>query len=215
MLAADAFSDKSVKSNCSAGTGEANVIALNVQSGTWRSGHALRNPFSRNAIYGNPGGGIILDPDTNENIDAPQLLSVGATVTGAAAPGSAVEFFADDDGQGEIYITSISADGTGEFSVSMDLTPYGGMNLTATCTDAVMNTSEFSEPMEIPGGEGEGEGESEGEGEGEVTEHTADQDGDGFIELTELLRVIQFYNSGGYHPCPGDGTEDGFCPGAI
>jgi len=33
------------------------------------------------------------------------------------------------------------------------------------------------------------------------------------IALTELLRLIQFYNSGGYHPCPGEGTEDGFCPG--
>jgi len=33
------------------------------------------------------------------------------------------------------------------------------------------------------------------------------------VTLTELLRVIQFYNSGGCHYCPGDGTEDGFCPG--
>ncbi len=31
------------------------------------------------------------------------------------------------------------------------------------------------------------------------------------IGLTELLRIIQFYNSGGYHSCP-EG-EDGFCPG--
>jgi len=33
------------------------------------------------------------------------------------------------------------------------------------------------------------------------------------ISLSELLRVIQFYNSGGYHYCPTAGTEDGFCPG--
>jgi len=33
------------------------------------------------------------------------------------------------------------------------------------------------------------------------------------ISLSELLRVIQFFNSGGYHYCPGDGTEDGYCPG--
>ncbi len=33
------------------------------------------------------------------------------------------------------------------------------------------------------------------------------------ISLSELLRVIQFFNSGGYHACPGEGTEDGFCPG--
>ena len=37
---------------------------------------------------------------------------------------------------------------------------------------------------------------------------------DWVISLSELLRVIQFYNSGAYHPCPGQGSEDGFCPGA-
>ena len=34
------------------------------------------------------------------------------------------------------------------------------------------------------------------------------------ISLSELLRVIQFYNSGAYHYCPASATEDGFCPGA-
>ena len=34
------------------------------------------------------------------------------------------------------------------------------------------------------------------------------------ISLSELLRVIQFYNSGAYHYCPASNTEDGFCPGA-
>jgi hypothetical protein len=28
-----------------------------------------------------------------------------------------------------------------------------------------------------------------------------------------LLRLIQFFNSGGYHHCPANGTEDGYCPG--
>ena len=32
------------------------------------------------------------------------------------------------------------------------------------------------------------------------------------IEVSELLRVIQFFNSAGYQYCPGDATEDGFCP---
>ncbi|HPO15204.1 MAG TPA: hypothetical protein PLI09_17305, partial [Candidatus Hydrogenedentes bacterium] len=34
---------------------------------------------------------------------------------------------------------------------------------------------------------------------------------DWYIGLLELLRLIQFYNSGGYHLC--EGSEDGFCPG--
>mgnify|MGYP006294050867 CR=1 FL=1 len=33
------------------------------------------------------------------------------------------------------------------------------------------------------------------------------------INISELLRLIQIYNSDGYHPCPGQGTEDGFCLG--
>lgn len=105
--------------------------------------------------------------------------------------------------------------------------------------------------------------EGEGEGEGETGCHTSDQDCDSLVNLSELLRVIQFFNSdgdhcqdgtedgynlgpgdrtciphqsdynrqdwrvdlsellrniqfsnsGGYHYCPGEGTEDGFCPG--
>ncbi len=73
--------------------------------------------------------------------------------------------------------------------------------------------------------EGQNEGLSEGEGvqEGAPSEgtpeegegytgsmHSADENGDGRISLSELLRVIQFYNSGGLH-CQAD-TEDGFAP---
>ena len=38
---------------------------------------------------------------------------------------------------------------------------------------------------------------------------------DWVISLSELLRIIQFYNSLGYHFCPTSGTEDGFCPGVL
>ncbi|HPO14083.1 MAG TPA: DUF5011 domain-containing protein [Candidatus Hydrogenedentes bacterium] len=45
--------------------------------------------------------------------------------------------------------------------------------------------------------------------------HSADQDGDYLINLTELLRVIQFFNSGGLHCAVNpEETEDGFVPGA-
>lgn len=45
----------------------------------------------------------------------------------------------------------------------------------------------------------------------EPTPHTVDQDGDFVVSLSELLRVIQFYNTGSLH-CDGT-TEDGFAPG--
>lgn len=70
-------------------------------------------------------------------------------------------------------------------------------------------------------GEGdiEGEGQEEGtasegmpeEGEGANDFLTADQNYDGVINLSELLRVIQFFNSEGFH-CE-LGTEDGYAPG--
>lgn len=41
--------------------------------------------------------------------------------------------------------------------------------------------------------------------------NTADQDGDFLINLTELLRVIQFYNTKSHHCALG--TEDGYAPG--
>lgn len=41
--------------------------------------------------------------------------------------------------------------------------------------------------------------------------HSADSSADYLISLTELLRVIQFFNSGGLHCEPG--TEDGYAPG--
>jgi hypothetical protein len=58
-----------------------------------------------------------------------------------------------------------------------------------------------------------GEGQNEGEGEGGYSGrvHSADINGDGRIGLSELLRVIQLYNSGGYHCAAG--TEDGYAPG--
>ncbi len=42
--------------------------------------------------------------------------------------------------------------------------------------------------------------------------HSADTDNDYFINLSELLRIIQFFNSDGFH-CE-SGTEDGYAPGS-
>jgi subtilisin-like proprotein convertase family protein len=58
----------------------------------------------------------------------------------------------------------------------------------------------------------EGEGEGTDEGQPQPLFHTADTDSSGQFNLTELLRVIQFFNSGGYH-CDPLG-EDGFAPGS-
>ncbi len=81
--------------------------------------------------------------------------------------------------------------------------------------EGVPNEGEGEGNIEGEGTPAEGEGIVEGspqEGEGQTEHHTADQDGDGQISLSELLRVIQFFNSGGFH-CQ-SGTEDGYTPGS-
>ncbi len=56
------------------------------------------------------------------------------------------------------------------------------------------------------------DGYATGTGTRTCTPHQADQNGDWIIQLSpELTRLIQFYNSGGYH-CQ-EGTEDGYAPG--
>jgi hypothetical protein len=43
--------------------------------------------------------------------------------------------------------------------------------------------------------------------------HASDYDpADWEIILSELLRAVQFFNTGGYVACPDAGTEDGYCP---
>ena len=45
------------------------------------------------------------------------------------------------------------------------------------------------------------------------TPHSSDYNPqDWQIDLSELLRLIQLFNAGGYSYCPDDNTEDGFCP---
>jgi len=53
-------------------------------------------------------------------------------------------------------------------------------------------------------------------GQGDTGLHSADANGDNIISLSELLRVIQFFNLGGYHCAPdGVNTEDGYQPGFV
>jgi hypothetical protein len=87
-------------------------------------------------------------------------------------------------------------------------------------SDETNNVTRIKVTLNLPEvAEGEGEGEGEGGVEGEGTPegalenaHTADIDADARIGLGELLRVIQFYNSGALACLAG--TEDGYVPGS-
>jgi len=89
----------------------------------------------------------------------------------------------------------------------VDPSHAGSFTVVLTATDASGNVNQAVRVVNVAAPCGEGEGEP-------PEEHTADQDGDGLIELSELLRVIQFYNSGGFHCADDPGsTEDGYVPG--
>lgn len=60
--------------------------------------------------------------------------------------------------------------------------------------------------------EGVVEGLTEGEGQAAPV-HSADQNGDNVMNLSEVIRVIAFYNSTGLH-CQA-GSEDGYAPGPL
>lgn len=152
----------------------------------------------RNAIYANSDTGIALAAGTNNDIAPPVITELGS-VFGTAGALETVDIFVDEGGQGRVPIASVTADDVGDFFSPVNLAQYDGMNITATATDAQGNTSEFSAPFLI---------------EDVAPEfHTADQDQDGTITLSELLRVIQFYNSTGLScVVPPVSSEDGYLP---
>ncbi|HOQ33590.1 MAG TPA: PASTA domain-containing protein, partial [Candidatus Hydrogenedens sp.] len=119
---------------------------------------------------------------------------------GEGVPEGIVEGATEGEGTAEGSVEGTS-EGTLEGEGIVEGTPEGTTE--GTPEGAVEGT---------PEGTLEGEGVTEGEGEGGVPpHHSADQDGDGQISLSELLRIIQFFNYGAYH-CDSFG-EDGYAPG--
>jgi uncharacterized repeat protein (TIGR01451 family) len=116
---------------------------------------ALGNIITENTITANSGLGIHLTNGAHNGIAAPVISSAPkgpGDITGTACPGCTVEVFinTDDDGEGMGYLGSAVADGGGNFSLTVPHLSYP--YLTATATDAVDGTSEFSDVFtaEIP-----------------------------------------------------------------
>lgn len=190
--------------------------------------------IERNAIYQNTLAGIAAIAQGVDEV-APPVLSGVAPVAGSAEPGARVALYVDDEDEGAICVGVLVAE-SGIFSAPIDLSKHIGKNLTATAWNG-RTTSVFSLPLPIldpfvlegpleppvcpepDGEEGELEGELEGnseypsEGE-ENGVHTADINNDFYINISELLRIIQLYNQLGFRcAIPPDSTEDGFVPG--
>jgi len=127
--------------------GPDNLIAYNDLDGVRVYGYtAADNTIPQNSIYSNAMG-INLEAGANGDIAAPVITAVTpGSVTGAACAGCTVELFASptDDGEGQVYLGSAVADGSGNFVLSVGSLPYPYLTATATATDAADGTSEFS-----------------------------------------------------------------------
>ena len=127
--------------------GPDNVIACNGGHGvTIEDDRTTGHTITRNSIFANDGGIDLVD-GANGGIAAPVIVDTilgSVDVVGVACPGCTVEVFAngDTDGEGERYVGSADADGSGVFTVTAG--SLAGPYLTATATDVVSGTSEFS-----------------------------------------------------------------------
>jgi parallel beta-helix repeat protein len=125
---------------------QANTVAFNLSHGV-QVNEGQRNTLRRNSIYSNDGDGIVLTGTGNAQLAAPTLASDPVTgISGTACVSCTVELFADAGDEGRFYLGSRVTDGAGGFAFGQ-FCPLTGLGFTATATDQVGNTSEFSVPQ--------------------------------------------------------------------
>ena len=123
-----------------------NTIRTNGGSGVNISNPTtLRNKLSENSITGNAGSGIKVDGGAQEGIQPPVITQIQADnlALGTAKAGAAVELFADQGGEGGVFLGRATADGNGNWTFQLAPT-QDRKRVTATATDANNNTSAFS-----------------------------------------------------------------------
>jgi hypothetical protein len=128
--------------------GPGNIIAYSGFNGVEViGGSSISNTITQNSIFSNTMG-IDLVGGANGNIAAPVIVTTtqgSVNIVGTACAGCTVEVFknSDTDGEGETYVGDTTATTSGAFTVTVSFLtkPY----LTATATDAISGTSEFSD----------------------------------------------------------------------
>jgi hypothetical protein len=132
--------------------GPENVVAFNTLGGITVDGAdslggTIGNTITANSIFANGGEGISLLQTGNSELAPPVVQTITATqITGTATPGLKIEFFADQSGQGKVYLGSTLTDPSGLFALELNTEPW--TSIVATATDAAGSTSEFSAPLE-------------------------------------------------------------------
>jgi len=131
--------------------GPFNTIAQNWVNGVYIEGATTRgNVVTRNSIYAN-GQGISLDGGANNAIPTPGIANItlgggAVNIVGKSCVACTVEVFTnhDNDGEGETYLGTTAADGSGWFTMSVSSLYH--TYVTVTSTRAGDGTSEFSTP---------------------------------------------------------------------
>lgn len=125
---------------------ENNEIARNGQEGIRVELDCDQITMRHNSIYANAKAGI----HYKGSPPAPTLTVSKSldVVTGTTIPDATVDLYADDEEEGQTYLTSTTANAQGVFTFTQ---PGGftGPNLTALSTDGEGNTSEFSMPVHL------------------------------------------------------------------
>ncbi|MEJ2628178.1 MAG: NosD domain-containing protein, partial [bacterium] len=125
--------------------GPGNKIWYNQSWGIYMNGSdSQKVTITQNSISGNAFGGIMLNDSANAGIAAPVITGENP-LTGTALPDCRIEVFSDTSEQGGIYEGYATADGSGNWTFTGDLS---GPRVTATATDTEGNTSPFSSSME-------------------------------------------------------------------
>lgn len=141
--------DNNVIENKIIGNGElVSSAGVRIENTSGEVDRSDRNLVFYNSIAGNSGKGIELADNANNDISAPTIFSASCTsVLGTTTPTCGttcqVQIFSDSEDEGFKLEGTVTTVGAGNFSWSGFL---DGPNVTATVTDALGNTSQFSLP---------------------------------------------------------------------
>ncbi|MBX7152392.1 choice-of-anchor D domain-containing protein [bacterium] len=127
----------------------ANTIAFNTSFGIEIEGNGPKadsNIVFKNSIFNNASGGINHVATAQGFVWDPVIttIDIDSTVHGIAASNALVHLYADAGNQGQFYLDTVRASGSGNWARKVPL--FAGYNLTAL-QDSAHNTSRFSAPL--------------------------------------------------------------------
>ena len=127
-----------------------NIISGNSQEGIQVSSN--NNVFSVNSIFNNGSSGIFNNGGQN-GILAPVISSLNTSgdLVGTSDPLATIEIFYDAADEGQTYVTTTTADGGGNWNITLDPATYSSHTPNVTATQTLSgNTSEFSNTQLVP-----------------------------------------------------------------